>query len=77
MTDELEVLGSFSEPEMAQSGAELVASEAELETLRFLVDLFRQCTKENPKSRPTADHLYEMLVLRTRNFTSARSQEPE
>jgi hypothetical protein len=56
---------------MAQSGAELVGSKAELETLRFLVDLFRRCTEESPKNRPTADDLYEMLRLRTSNLTSS------
>ncbi|KAF5466065.1 hypothetical protein F2P56_016022 [Juglans regia] len=77
LTDELESLGSATEPAMAQSGVELVGSEAELETLRFLVDLFRQCTEENPKNRPTADDLYEMLVLRTSNLTSSGCQKPE
>lgn len=71
LTDKLEALGSFSEPAMAQSGAEPVESEAELETLRFLVDLFRHCTEESPKNRPTADDLYEMLRLRTSNLTSS------
>ncbi|XP_062169022.1 uncharacterized protein LOC133875048 [Alnus glutinosa] len=71
LTEELEALGSFSEPAMAQSGAELVGSKAELETLRFLVDLFRRCTDESPKNRPTADDLYEMLRLRTSNLTSS------
>lgn len=77
LTDELESLGSATEPAMAQSGVELVGSEAELETLRFLVDLFRQCTEENPKNRPTADALNEMLVLRTSNLTSSGCQKPE
>ncbi|KAM3754955.1 hypothetical protein ACB098_02G002000 [Castanea mollissima] len=72
LTDELEALSSISEPAMAQSGAELVESEAELETLRFLVDLFRRCTEENPKNRPKAEELYEMLLARTSNVTSSR-----
>lgn len=72
MTDELEALGSLSEPAMAQSDAELVESEAEVETLSFLVDLFRRCTEEDPKNRPTADDLYDMLVARTSNVASSR-----
>jgi hypothetical protein len=54
---------------MAQSGAELVGSEAELETLRFFVYLFRRRTEKSPKNRPMADDLYEMLCLRTSNLT--------
>ena len=57
---------------MAQSDAELVESEAEVETLSFLVDLFRRCTEEDPKNRPTADDLYDMLVARTSNVASSR-----
>jgi hypothetical protein len=72
LTDELEALGSLSEPAMAQSDAELVESEAEVETLSFLVDLFRRCTEEDPKNRPTADDLYDMLVARTSNVASSR-----
>ncbi|KAF3945532.1 hypothetical protein CMV_028102 [Castanea mollissima] len=49
LTDELEALSSISEPAMAQSGAELVESEAELETLRFLVDLF--CRFQDVRNR--------------------------
>lgn len=78
LTEELESLGSATEPAMAPSGVvDLAGSEAELETLRFLVDLFRQCTGENPKNRPTADDLYEMLVLRTSNLTSSGCQKVE
>lgn len=72
LTDELEALSSISEPAMAQSGAELVESEAELETLSFLVDLFRRCTEENPNNRPKAEELYEMLLARTSNVTGSR-----
>ena len=70
MTDELEDLSLRGEPEIDQSGAELEEEEAELDTLRFLVSLFRQCTKMNPMDRCTADELYKMLLSRTRNLSS-------
>ncbi|KAA8527650.1 hypothetical protein F0562_034955 [Nyssa sinensis] len=44
LTDKLEALGLLQEPAMAQSGTQLEGQEAESETLRFLVDVFRQCT---------------------------------
>ena len=74
LTDELEALDSLNEPAMSQSYAELKGKEeGELEALQFLVDLFRQCTKDDPMDRPTAEHLYETLLSRTHKFTSSRS----
>ncbi|XP_015888142.1 uncharacterized protein LOC107423136 [Ziziphus jujuba] len=73
LTNELEGLGSLNEPAMSQSDTELEEKEDELEALRFLVDLFRQCTKENPMDRPTAEDLHEMLLSRTSKFASSRS----
>lgn len=65
LTDELEELGSVDEPAMTQSGTEVDApEESEIETLRFLVDLFRRCTERNPTDRPTAKELHRMLVAR-------------
>ena len=58
---------------MAQSAEELEQTEDDLDTLRFLVDLFSQCTAENPENRPTADRLYELLLERSTEFTSSRS----
>ncbi|XP_059626617.1 uncharacterized protein LOC132269448 [Cornus florida] len=77
LTDELEALGSLEEPAMAQSGTQLEGPEAESDTLRFLVDLFRRCTEGNPTDRPTAENLYNMLLARTSTFTSSRSLEQE
>ncbi|POO02074.1 Serine/threonine protein kinase [Trema orientale] len=70
LTDELEDLRSSSEPKIAQSGVELEEKDAELDALQFLVDLFCQCTEENPMDRPTAEELYEMLLSRTSNLSS-------
>ncbi|KAM7279018.1 hypothetical protein ACFE04_006152 [Oxalis oulophora] len=67
LTDELEVLGSVNEPEMGQSDTESV--EDEIESLRFLVDLYRRCTEADPSDRPTARDLHEMLLDRTSNTT--------
>ncbi|CAK7327136.1 unnamed protein product [Dovyalis caffra] len=56
LTDELEALGSMDEHLVTQSGSNLEGPEAESETLRFLIDLFRQCTKENPADRCSQLH---------------------
>ncbi|XP_030507202.2 uncharacterized protein LOC115722204 isoform X1 [Cannabis sativa] len=69
LTDELEELDSSSEPDIGQSGSELDEKKADSVALKFLVDLFRQCTKENPKDRPTASELYEMLIAQPSNLT--------
>ncbi|XP_077239811.1 leucine-rich repeat protein kinase family protein [Tasmannia lanceolata] len=61
LTDDLEALALPGEPIMAGSGSALVASEDEVESLKFLVDLFYQCTRGNPADRPTAGHIYDML----------------
>ncbi|KAJ6981643.1 ATP binding protein [Populus alba x Populus x berolinensis] len=65
LTDELEALGSIDEHLVTQSGSDLEGAEAESETLRFLADLFCQCTKENPADRPTASDIYKLLLART------------
>ncbi|XP_057957170.1 uncharacterized protein LOC131150463 [Malania oleifera] len=73
LTDELKALWSLEESEMAQSGLGQEAPEADLHTLRFLVDLFHRCTEGNPSDRPTAEGLYEMLSARASSFLSSRS----
>lgn len=75
LTDELEVLGLPEDPAMAQSGTEPGQPEAELETLNFLVNIYRRCTKNNPTDRPTAEILYDMLLAHTSSFTGSRSLE--
>lgn len=73
LTNELEALESLNQPAMSQPDTELEEKEGELEALRFLIDLFRQCTKENPIDRPMAEDLHEMLLSHTSKFTSSRS----
>ncbi|KAF8369497.1 hypothetical protein HHK36_032491 [Tetracentron sinense] len=75
LTEELEALRSSDEPTMARSGSELSEPEAEAETLRFLVDLFCQCTMGNPTDRPTAEHLYDILRARALSFSSSTTVE--
>ncbi|KAE8718367.1 protein argonaute 10-like isoform X1 [Hibiscus syriacus] len=57
LPEELEAVESLTETAMTQSG-----TEAETETIRFLIDIFRQCTEENPVDRPTAEGLHDMLL---------------
>ncbi|GLT61542.1 hypothetical protein SLA2020_342410 [Shorea laevis] len=64
LTEELEALQSLNETTMSQSGTELEGSEAEVEAIRFLIEVFRRCTEENPSDRPTAEELYNMLLER-------------
>lgn len=72
LPEELKALGS-QEPSVSRSSKELEGPEAEVENLRFLVDLFIQCTERNPTDRPTAENVYKMLHTQTRTFTGSRS----
>lgn len=64
LTDELEALLQVMDEQvpLARSAAELGGTKADLDTLRFIADLFCKCTEENPQSRPTADNLYKLLL---------------
>ncbi|KAF2290171.1 hypothetical protein GH714_003837 [Hevea brasiliensis] len=73
LTDELETLLSMNEPTATQSGSDGACPEAELKTMKFLFDLFCQCTEGNPANRPTAAEIYELLLVHANNFTSQRS----
>lgn len=64
LTEELEALESPNETSMSQSNADLEVPGAEVETLKFLIDIFRRCTEEHPSDRPTAGELYNMLLKR-------------
>ena len=50
---------SLNKIALAQSDEESETSEAISESLWFLVDLFDQCTKENPADSLKAQDLYE------------------
>ncbi|KVH93555.1 Armadillo repeat-containing protein 3 and Serine/threonine-protein kinase CTR1 [Cynara cardunculus var. scolymus] len=58
LTDELEGLGPAEDSEEVQQNAEYKKNKK----LRFLIDIYRQCTKEDPSDRPTANEVYQMLV---------------
>ncbi|KAL4588413.1 hypothetical protein LXL04_001301 [Taraxacum kok-saghyz] len=74
LTDELEELGPLEDGKVGQSEKEGKKSEEckkekengkekeKEKTLRFLIDIYRQCTEDDPSDRPTATKLYEMLV---------------
>ncbi|XP_031251870.1 uncharacterized protein LOC116141431 [Pistacia vera] len=70
LTEELESLGSANEHTRAELGAGLEKPDSEVDILRFLVQLFRHCTEENPTDRPTARDLYETLIARTNKLIS-------
>ncbi|XP_050372064.1 uncharacterized protein LOC126789986 [Argentina anserina] len=73
LTDELEAFQPLKNPARAQSAEETDQTDTDLDGLRFLVDLFSQCTVDNPESRPTADSLYKSLLERSTKLTSSRS----
>ncbi|KAF6161821.1 hypothetical protein GIB67_008582 [Kingdonia uniflora] len=68
LTDKLEELRSSDE-------SSLVKAEAEVETLKLLVDLFYQCTECNPRDRPTASYLYDTLKIHAKSFMSSKSDD--
>lgn len=74
LTEDLELLGASEEPSKPESHKQLEGTtDKEVEGLRFLVDVFRQCTSGNPAERPTAKDLYEMVLAKTSTFISSSS----
>ena len=65
LTDELRVLSSMNGPTMIPSGEELEKSDAGVDMLKFLVDLFHKCVEENPSKRPTAEEIHKMVLAHT------------
>ncbi|CAM8905480.1 unnamed protein product [Rhodiola kirilowii] len=51
-------LHTLEDPAMDHSSSEA----RKLETLHFLVDLFKKCTQKNLEDRPTAQNVHEMVV---------------
>lgn len=70
LTDELEALGPFEDSEVTES--ETLEYKKE-KTMKFLVDIYRQCTKEDPSDRPTAEKLYQILT----DFSTSTSTQVE
>lgn len=50
---------------------ELDLTESDLDTMRFLIDVFHLCTEESPLDRLNAADLHEMILLRTKNKSPA------
>lgn len=73
LTNELEAMRFTDEPAMTGSSTEAVGLEVEGEIMRFLVELFRRCTKGNPADRPTSVYLYDVLHARAISFASSTS----
>ncbi|KAL2922779.1 Protein lap4 [Bienertia sinuspersici] len=65
LTGEIELLVSLEEPSASTSCEEFEGADSEVEGLRFLVDVFHQCTNGNPTERPTAEELYDMVLAKT------------
>ncbi|XP_065863227.1 uncharacterized protein [Euphorbia lathyris] len=73
LPDELQTLISPNDPAAAKSVSDVARPEAELESLKFLVDLFHRCTESNPTNRPKAAEIYELLLSHTTAFSSSSS----
>ncbi|EOY15683.1 Leucine-rich repeat protein kinase family protein, putative [Theobroma cacao] len=67
LTDELEALLLLDEFAISQ---ELDRPKSEIESLRFLINVFHRCTVENPTDRPKAEELYEMFHAHASNLRS-------
>ncbi|WCJ23869.1 Leucine-rich repeat protein kinase family protein [Euphorbia peplus] len=73
LPDELETLISTNEPGAAKSVSDVGRPEDEVESVKFLVDLFHRCTKGNPTNRPKAAEIYELLLSHTSTLSSSSS----
>ncbi|KAJ9538320.1 hypothetical protein OSB04_031053, partial [Centaurea solstitialis] len=58
LTEELEELSPEEDSEEVQQSVEYKKKRK----LRFLIDIYRQCTKDDPSKRPSANEVYQMLV---------------
>ncbi|MQL80067.1 hypothetical protein Taro_012525 [Colocasia esculenta] len=61
LTPELEELFLADEEAAACSRLGLSYSDADIKTLKLLIDLFYRCTRPNPAERPTARQIYDVL----------------
>ncbi|KAL5127340.1 Tyrosine-protein kinase Src64B [Glycine soja] len=59
LTDELRVLSSMNGPTMIPSGEELEKSDAGVDMLKFLVDLFHKCVEQNPSK-----YVFSSIIVR-------------
>ncbi|XP_076903080.1 uncharacterized protein LOC143558035 [Bidens hawaiensis] len=68
LTDELEALGPVEDTEASEPETEEYKKE---KTLRFLIDIYRKCTRDDPSDRPTADRIYRLLADFSNSTTTA------
>ena len=59
LTDELRVLSSMNGPTMIPSGEELEKSDAGVDMLKFLFDLFHKCVEQNPSK-----YVFSSIIVR-------------
>ncbi|XP_010556881.1 PREDICTED: uncharacterized protein LOC104826066 isoform X2 [Tarenaya hassleriana] len=59
LPEELEELSSGNEQSTCEK---LDLTESEIETIKFLINVFRLCTEESPGSRPKAEDLHDMIL---------------
>lgn len=71
LSNELEALLPKNDPKVSTAGSGEGSEESA--TLRFLVDLYKQCTERNPVDRPKAADIYELLVAHMSTLNSSRS----
>uniref|UniRef100_A0A1J3JM25 Serine/threonine-protein kinase PAK 6 n=1 Tax=Noccaea caerulescens TaxID=107243 RepID=A0A1J3JM25_NOCCA len=70
LPEELETLISETEEDESAANklrAEFDLTETDLDTMRFLIDLFQRCTEESPLDRLNAGELHEMILSRTKS----------
>ncbi|CAN7097083.1 unnamed protein product [Brassica rapa subsp. narinosa] len=83
LPEELEKLASETEEEETANKLreELDLTESDLDTMRFLIDVFHCCTMESPSDRLSAEDLHEMILSWTKSnsptgtFTSSQSSQ--
>ncbi|KAL3828755.1 hypothetical protein ACJIZ3_017557 [Penstemon smallii] len=67
LTEELDSLAQSEDKDL----------ETELETLKFLAELYHHCTEKNPADRPSAENIYNSLLAFSSPVTAARSSEQD
>ncbi|KAL1188836.1 Serine/threonine-protein kinase STY13 [Cardamine amara subsp. amara] len=66
LPEKLETLSSETEEE-DKLREELDLTESDLDTMRFLINVFHCCTEESPLDRPNARDLHEMILSQTKS----------
>lgn len=69
LPEELETLISETEEDESANKLreEFHLTESDIDTMRFLIDVFHRCTEESPSDRLNAVDLHEMILTRTKS----------